>query len=110
MRDGVGELLEFGVSDRQLRCPLCELPFGLLTIGDIPVVEHYSPYAGIIQLVVGNPFKPAPGAVLVADAGLNRDWVHPGLGEDLGQLVERLLEVVRIDVVGSIGADYLFWT
>lgn len=41
------------------------------------------------------------------DAGLHRHRMHPGPRQCGGELAERPFQVIRVDVIGGVGADHL---
>src|SRR5215204_2619858 len=75
---------------------MAELLLEDLAFGDVAGVDHHAPHGRVIEQVVDDMLEVTPGAVLVGHSGLQ--WrVKPGFFQDLGECVQRLLPVVRVN-------------
>src|SRR5215211_4333379 len=86
---------------------ITELLYQGFAFGDVPGVDHHSPYSRVVEQVVYDMLKVAPRAVLVGHSEL-QGRVKPRSFQDLGERVQRLLHVVWMDRAECIGPYPLF--
>src|SRR5215216_3245196 len=86
---------------------ITELLYQGFAFGDVPGVDHHTPHSRVVEQVVYDMLKVAPRAILVEHSEL-QGRVKPRSFQDLGERVQRLLPVVRMDRAECVGPYLLF--
>src|ERR671910_2959902 len=86
---------------------ITELLYQGFAFGDVPGVDHHTPHSRVVEQVVYDMLKIAPRAILVGHSEL-QGRVKPRSFQDLGERVQRLLPVVRMDRAECVGPYLLF--
>src|SRR5215208_1700653 len=86
---------------------IAELLYQGFACGDVPGVDHHTPHSRVVKQVVYDMLKVAPRAILVGHSEL-QGRVKPRSFQDLGERVQRLLPVVRMDRAECVGPYLLF--
>src|SRR5215204_6065030 len=86
---------------------ITELLYQGFAFGDVPGVDHHTPHSQVAEQVVYDMLKVAPRAILVGHSEL-QGRVKPRSFQDLGERVQRLLPVVRMDRAECVGPYLLF--
>src|SRR5215216_4000518 len=94
-------------SERIVERVIAELLYQGFAFGDVPGIDHHTPHSRVVKQVVYDMLKVAPRAVLVGHSEL-QGRVEPRSFQDLGERVQRLLPVVRMDRVECVGPYLLF--
>src|SRR5215204_7506221 len=86
---------------------ITELLYQGFAFGDVPGVDHHTPHSRVVDQVVYDMLKVAPGAILVGHSEL-QGRLKPRSFQDLGERVQRLLPVIRMDRAECVGPYLLF--
>src|SRR5918995_2707693 len=73
-----------------------QLTFRLFSLGYVARGDHHTTHARVVEHVVYDVLEVAPRAVLVRHSKLQW-WVKPWLFQELGERVQRLLPVIRMN-------------
>src|SRR5688572_10585629 len=78
-----------------------------VAFGYVPGVDHHTPHGRVVEQVVYDMLQVAPGAILVRHPEL-QGRVKPRAFQDLGEVVQRSIPVVRMDGAECVGPYLLF--